>query len=81
MRPDNKWERTSKLSKATIMPYEKAINIHTNMIATASRNKWSVVLYQSEVSDTEEPMLEFDWHSISNAQAKLYSDLKKHTEE
>lgn len=64
MRPDNKWERTSKLSKATIMPYEKAVNIHTNMIAAAFRSKWRVVSYQTEVSGKEEAMPEFDWHGI-----------------
>lgn len=80
MKPDNKWERTSKLSKATIMPYEKAINVHTNMIAVTFRNKWSVVSYHTEVNGKEEPMLEFDWHSISEAQSKLYSGLRTYSE-
>lgn len=74
------WERTGKLSNATPITYEKACNVLQNCISPALRHVWEIVEYSSICSFDREATPDFDWHGISEAQAKLYSDLKHYGE-
>lgn len=75
------WERTSSLIKATQMSYEKANNIYTNSIGPTFRKVWSIVDYEMECKETgnsQEKNYEFDWHSLSESQNKLYAELQQY---
>ena len=75
------WERTSSLIKASQMSYEKANNIYTNSIGPTFRKVWSIVDYEMERKETgnsQEKNYEFDWHSLSESQNKLYAELQQY---
>ncbi len=75
------WERTSSLIKASQMSYEKANNIYTNSIGPTFRKVWSIVDYEmerKETGDSQEKNYEFDWHSLSESQNKLYAELQQY---
>ena len=75
------WERTSSLIKASQMSYEKANNIYTNSIGPTFRKLWSIVDYEMERKETgnsQEKNYEFDWHSLSESQNKLYAELQQY---
>ena len=75
---DNRFAQTPDIAKAMVMSYDKARNIHKSSISPTVRDKWSIVSYSVELNGCDNSVLEFDWYSISDAQLKLYSDLKFH---